>query len=144
MEVSAPELKVCRDCLEAFPLTEFHVDRYNADGLKTRCRASRGTSYVVPNLDHARKLGRDQQRRRRLQGFGLSAEDFDAMRDLQGGVCAICSLVPDKWAIDHHHETGEVRGLLCMNCNSAIGFLRDNPEIVDAAAAYLRLRGHTS
>ena len=64
------------------------------------------------------------------------------MLEDQGGVCAICKGPPngryDKYVIDHDHRTGNVRGLLCNNCNAAIGFLRDDVELVDAAARYLR------
>jgi Recombination endonuclease VII len=54
----------------------------------------------------------------------------------QAGVCAICSLdLP--LSIDHDHVTGEVRGLLCSNCNLGIGNLRDDPEIIGSAIRYL-------
>ncbi len=61
----------------------------------------------------------------------------------QGGVCGICGgRDRDRdLAIDHDHETGEIRGLLCSRCNTALGSFRDNPEIITAALSYLGLEG---
>lgn len=59
----------------------------------------------------------------------------------QDGVCAICKQTPEgQWNIDHCHDTGAVRGLLCSPCNIGIGQLGDDPERVRAALEYL-LRG---
>lgn len=56
----------------------------------------------------------------------------------QGGLCAVCRVQEAKH-FDHCHSTGKPRGLLCRNCNIAIGHLKDNPEFCEAAATYLRL-----
>ncbi|MFE0039708.1 endonuclease VII domain-containing protein [Streptomyces sp. NPDC059013] len=58
------------------------------------------------------------------------------MNSLQTGVCVICPSAPPAH-VDHCHETGRVRGVLCFNCNSAIGKLGDDPDTVRRAAAYL-------
>jgi len=71
------------------------------------------------------------------RAYGLSDEDFGAMYRDQGGRCAICE-DETRLNVDHDHETGKVRGLLCRRCNVALGFLRDDPELADLAAAYLR------
>ncbi len=57
----------------------------------------------------------------------------------QGGGCAVCGDPPGRTAlhVDHCHDTGLVRGLLCFRCNSAIGNLRDDPDIIAAALAYV-------
>jgi hypothetical protein len=72
--------------------------------------------------------------------YGLSLEQYDAMLAAQGGVCAICHLPrPDerRLHVDHDHETGEIRGLLCFSCNNALGDFRDSLELFRAAAEYL-------
>lgn len=56
----------------------------------------------------------------------------------QEGKCAICDDVMDKPQLDHDHATGKVRELLCPGCNVGIGNLKDDPEILDRAAAYIR------
>lgn len=59
----------------------------------------------------------------------------------QGGVCAICRRnVPHRgkyMCVDHCHATGVIRGILCANCNRAIGLLEDNPEFIRGALRYL-------
>lgn len=77
-----------------------------------------------------------------LLKYGLTQADFDALLASQGGVCAICKGDRNgpgaRFHVDHCHNSDKVRGLLCGRCNTAIGLLQDNPEIADAAAAYLR------
>src|SRR5687768_13778244 len=68
---------------------------------------------------------KDAHLRRR---FGITIEQYEQLLEAQGGVCGICGRPPGKLrlAVDHNHETGEVRGLLCSDCNTAIGLLREN------------------
>ncbi len=58
---------------------------------------------------------------------------------MQGGGCAICGKRPGKVSlhVDHDHETGEVRGLLCVGCNNALGQFRDDLELLARASDYL-------
>ncbi len=80
---------------------------------------------------------RMMRNRYKLKKYGLTAEDFFAILEGQGGLCAICGDVLDKPYIDHDHDTGEVRGLLCLKCNAGIGMLNDDPEILKSAREYL-------
>lgn len=78
--------------------------------------------------------------------YGITMEEFDSMYVEQRGLCKICGN-PETvlgsggkvktLAIDHDHETGQVRGLLCNNCNRAIGLLKDNADLLRTAADYL-------
>jgi hypothetical protein len=72
--------------------------------------------------------------------YGLTREECNQIMMAQQEQCAICkkSFDKDTPLVDHNHQTGEVRGLLCRPCNTAIGLLHDNPLLCDAAAAYLR------
>jgi hypothetical protein len=75
--------------------------------------------------------------RRRL--YGVSKEQVAARLVEQAHCCAICRAKPaSRLVLDHDHETGKFRGMLCGHCNRAIGLLRDDPHVVDNAAAYLR------
>lgn len=73
--------------------------------------------------------------------YGMSVEDFNALHESQGGACAICrtTLTTENrgTVVDHCHETGRVRGLLCQGCNRGLGLLKDNPEVLVSAAEYL-------
>jgi len=57
------------------------------------------------------------------------------MIEAQGGTCAVCPGPPQH--VDHDHETGEVRGILCSNCNQALGNVRDDPTPLRGLARYL-------
>ncbi len=72
--------------------------------------------------------------------FGLTLEQYDDMLRSQGGGCALCKRParPGKALhVDHDHETGRVRGLLCFTCNNALGDFEDEPARLRAAIAYL-------
>lgn len=74
---------------------------------------------------------------------GTARAEADEMADAQGGVCAICSRAPAgkrhhaRLHVDHCHDTGRIRGMLCHNCNTAIGLLREDPSVMQAAINYL-------
>jgi len=77
-----------------------------------------------------------------VRKFGISVDEYETMLKVQHGVCAICGVDSNKsrkhFAVDHDHETGKVRGLLCSCCNAGIGFFHENPEICLKARKYLR------
>jgi hypothetical protein len=74
--------------------------------------------------------------------YGLTLDEYDALVDQQDGVRAICREPPVKGrgkrlVVDHDHQTGRIRGLLCALCNVAIGYLREDPQLFDRAKEYL-------
>lgn len=75
-----------------------------------------------------------------LRKFGLTLADYDELLQLQGNACAICRRpAPEDGSlhVDHDHETGQVRGLLCFSCNQALGSLQDDIPTVRNALLYL-------
>lgn len=82
---------------------------------------------------------RTWKRRTRVKQYRLTLEEFDALLTGQGGVCAVCGNPPKlgNLHIDHCHETGRVRGLLCAGCNTSIGKLGDCAAGLRRAVAYL-------
>lgn len=77
-----------------------------------------------------------------LQTYGITSEQYWALYEAQGGVCAICQRAKGtarrKLSVDHNHKTGEVRGLLCGPCNrDVLGHLRDDPAALRRGADYL-------
>jgi hypothetical protein len=81
---------------------------------------------------------RDQDRRRR---YGLPPGEYDALLVAQDGRCGVCMepFAPDSVPhVDHDHDSGRVRGLLCRRCNRAIGFFGDDPELLAAAWEWVR------
>lgn len=81
------------------------------------------------------------------KNYNITSEDYAAILQRQVGVCAICRREPfeidgrtgrlRQLAVDHDHETGKVRGLLCGSCNRGVGYLQDDPELLRSAISYL-------
>lgn len=73
--------------------------------------------------------------------YGITMEDYDSMLEAQGGVCKICCDIPTgrfKYlCVDHCHSTGKVRGLLCHNCNKALGMIKDDISRLRRMLSYL-------
>jgi hypothetical protein len=83
--------------------------------------------------------------------YGITLVEYENLLVAQNGVCAICRQAetstdpklnrPRRLAVDHCHTTGKIRGLLCLACNTAIGKLKDDPQLIERAAAYVRNEG---
>jgi hypothetical protein len=71
--------------------------------------------------------------------YGITHDDYDAMYERQGGCCAACGTTVDHLAltVDHCHQSGRVRSLLCRTCNLALGYIKDDPTLARRLAAYL-------
>ena len=108
----------------AKPLEEFPRNKSGRNGLGAYCEPCHNAK---GKETYTRLYGstRDYHLRRR---YGLTSADVDFMIDEQGGTCAVCSGEPEH--VDHDHKTGRVRGILCFNCNQALGNVRDNPEVL--------------
>ena len=95
------------------------------------------------NKERRYKWQRNNQLKKR---YNISLEEYHSLLLIQEGKCKICkTTTPGRkrkgFMVDHCHKTGIVRGLLCVQCNLAIGQFNDNPEIVKIAAKYLELNG---
>lgn len=131
--------KVCSKCREEKPVEAFHRAKATSDGRHTYCadcknRQGRELYSITPERrkDYSLK-----------QHYGISLTDYQQMLTMQASGCAICGEWPGCRAlhVDHCHETGDVRGLLCHGCNVGIGHLRDDPGLLERAAQYIRDAG---
>lgn len=77
----------------------------------------------------------------RFRRYGITSSQFDALFISQGKRCAVCRADKNRskrgWTVDHDHATGNVRGVLCGPCNSALGLMQDSPLRLRQGAAYL-------
>lgn len=77
-----------------------------------------------------------------LEKFKISASDYDNMLREQGGGCAVCGSERKKngssLQVDHSHETGAIRGILCYRCNIGLGYFKDNIILLEKAKNYLQ------
>jgi hypothetical protein len=123
--------KWCRDCGEVKRLEEFVGSVGASSGFMPYCKPC----HNVRGRATLAKLGgsRTYHLKRR---YGITAADADAMLAAQGGLCGLCRAAPAAH-VDHDHETGAVRDLLCFNCNGGLGQFRDDPALLRAAARYV-------
>lgn len=120
--------KFCPHCQKMLPKSEFYADSKSYDGLLSHCKKCNAINH-------------------KLRTYGLSAKDFNIMKDEQQGRCAICCRTPQEaghddkhpdLVVDHDHETGAIRGLLCAHCNQALGHMQDDRMRLLNAADYLQ------
>lgn len=77
---------------------------------------------------------------KRFDKYGITKQQFDFALETQKYSCAICSILFDdthRVYIDHCHNTGKVRGLLCFHCNTGLGHFKDNTELMQKGVSYL-------
>lgn len=94
------------------------------------------------NKRHPDRFKKSNRNHRLRKNYGIDVAAWERMLASQGGRCAICRCAPTdkdlrRFNVDHSHETGEVRGILCHGCNVALGLLRDNQGILQSAIDYL-------
>lgn len=121
-----------------------HPDRAHvARGLCEACYARqwRRGRHVVQNQARQRawRQANPDKTRKYQRDFEYGKHDWSEMLASQGGRCAICC-GPGPLAVDHDHEKGHVRGLLCRKCNTGIGMLRDDPVLLRRGYHYLLAR----
>lgn len=132
-------MKACTKCEEEYPATPefFHRCKAHKDGLSSWCKKCLLAHHRQNNQS---PKGKARQRASKLKcRFGISINDYNKMFQAQGGVCAICGKPPGdtRLAVDHDHVTDEVRGLLCVKCNVALGLINDDIDILASMASYL-------
>lgn len=79
------------------------------------------------------------------RAYGLTPEQWDFMFDAQGRVCGLCGeavSARNGFHTDHCHDTNELRAILCHACNTGIGKLKHNPQLLREAALYLEIHGY--
>jgi hypothetical protein len=137
-----PEVKTCARCGETKTVDCFHKNKKRVDGsqmYQSQCRICQATRTRERRDENKAKYLYDC-RKAKLKKYGLTPEQYDAMHEAQEGLCAICSnyqVGVNSLSVDHCHTTGSVRSLLCMKCNSALGLLNDDPELLTKARHYL-------
>lgn len=139
-----PKERTCVRCSEMIPEGVRKCQECNRRYTRARRRTPEHQAY----MREYNKRNRSKTRSRHLQNrYGITLEEFNAMFAEQDGLCAVCRKPETaKWmgtdrtrplSVDHCHETGKVRGLLCHSCNRILGLLNDDPDRLRRALAYL-------
>jgi len=141
-----PTMKMCILCKTAKPFEDFYdgykakKQRYatNKKYLHSRCKECDHARVKIYHKNNRAKVTKQQLISHRRRRYGLTEEKYNNMILSQNNLCAICNKSSRKTLhIDHSHKTGEVRGLLCNNCNTGIGFFKEDISIFTRAIKYL-------
>lgn len=152
--IDAANEKLCKTCLLLRPITQFTKNRAMKDNLCADCKTCAHIKYhkwANANLEKLSQYARDfrtrnpgydkRTRSKRSYMYDITQEELDILLTEQKGMCAICGGPPNQGksmlSIDHDHKTKKVRGLLCNNCNVALGFFNDDSTLLHKAADYL-------
>lgn len=122
--------KRCNNCNEIKILDKYHNDVRSSGGKSGVCKSCVGiktseNKFLIKNT----RLQRE---------YGITLEDYNQMYIKINGSCEICNKFFKILSVDHCHETGQVRGLLCQKCNSGLGILGDNITSIENALLYLK------
>ena len=130
------ETKICSHCKQTKPLNEFYGFKKGELGKESYCKVCRG----LQRKEHWTKGRLPRQNSHLKYVHGITLEEYTVLLEKQNGVCVLCGNINRHGValhVDHDHITGEIRGLLCFNCNSAIGNMHDNPALLRKTADYL-------
>ena len=129
--------KFCRVCEKVKSKNDFYKNKSYADGYASKCKEC-SRYYQRDREEHKKPEAISYQLQRK---YGIDFETYNRMFDEQNGCCAICnthqSELKKRLAVDHCHETGKVRALLCSPCNTSLGGFRDNTTLLQNAITYL-------
>jgi hypothetical protein len=148
--------KICYKCNTEQPLNQFTKDKYSKDNHSGLCKActaikrkawntqnpgvtvAASKRWTEENPEKAKRIRRNSWLK---HSYGITQDQYDEMLRLQNNQCAICqrpqSDMIRKFCVDHNHTTGEVRDLLCPECNSLIGMAKENKDILLKAISYI-------
>lgn len=143
---TAPAEKACTKCGEVKPLSDYSnlcVGKYGKHPQCKICVQAYHSGLYYSNEDYRSNRIKDASIRNRKSKYNITEEEFNRLFKSQNYCCAICDVHLDnsrfglRGQLDHCHETMKIRGILCANCNTALGLMKDNKEILMSAIQYL-------
>lgn len=129
--------KVCRRCGIDKLLSTFSKDGAKKDGLKLYCKPCEQNQFKLWREKNLEEILLKDRIKHYVRKYGLSQEKAMELVKDRSGSCEICKETKDL-VVDHHHDTGMVRGMICSACNSMIGYSKENIDNLEACIEYLR------
>ena len=120
---------ICSRCGILKHVSKYYPAKLNKTGLQYHCKVCENKNY---------------KERATLRRYGLTYKAYQSMVELQENRCLICGKLGGsknnfgkQLGVDHKHDNGEIRGLLCYNCNMGLGYFNDSPEYLSNAIKYI-------
>ena len=156
-------MKICSKCKELKPMDNFHNDISKRDKKHSQCKSChsnriklkrktniewvraeriKSKEYRINNSEQFKKTIRNSTLKKK---YGINIEQYNEIFKNQGYVCAICGSDKPRgygrMCVDHNHLTGKIRGILCQPCNTSIGKMMENPNLIRKLALYVESDG---
>lgn len=137
--------KKCPKCSKFKFRKDYYLHNNRADGLQIYCKRCTQIDKRVQKVKYNEVMRRwynnKGYKKQAADRYGISINDYELLLEACGNRCQIClkeNANNRRLSVDHNHETGVIRGVLCINCNSALGLFRDSPELMELAIKYLK------
>ena len=142
------DLKYCPKCKQTKDIKEFYKTKHNKGRASQCIECSKDIRRNIPKKQiHGYYMNRKEKQweNKLIRNFGINATEYYKLLKQQNNKCAICKNEykegNKKLAVDHCHKTGKIRGLLCSNCNPALGFLKEDLNIIKNLVRYIKNKG---
>ena len=142
-------MKTCTVCQQEQDYSNYSKLKTSKDGYGYRCKPCDKNARLSYRANNKERFAEVSRRRMLKYRYGITLEEYYTMLEKQDHCCAICSTTNSgasgsdrqdwSWAVDHCHDSGKVRGLLCSSCNRGLGMLGDNAESLERAIRYLQM-----
>lgn len=133
--------QICPKCKGSKLLNEFGKDSSKQKGISCWCKLCKKTWRVIWRKQNPEKTKERDFKNDLKKHYDITPEKYWKMFEDQKGVCACCSqsheLFRRRFHVDHDHSNGQVRGLLCTECNPGIGYFQESVERLEMAIKYL-------
>lgn len=153
-ENSCSQSKKCSRCEVDKPFTEFHKKKERKDGLTSECKACQSKwqkEFYSDPINKQKRIDRQSTKEAKIRAreydlkskYGITSADYEEMLKSQDSKCKTCGTnVPGGrstkyFHVDHCHDSGKIRGLLCSSCNKALGLLKESISTLENLIKYI-------
>jgi hypothetical protein len=149
-------MKFCKKCSTNKSFESFYKSSRNKDGYRFVCKTCENEynrkydkTYYPKNQENILKKKRSWYSKNKVtvknrmlkKSYNIELHEYENLSNKQNNCCAICEVhqsnLTKSLAVDHDHKTGKIRGLLCGNCNTALGLLKENVELYQKSIIYI-------
>jgi hypothetical protein len=134
------ETSICSKCKEEKEISKFGWNKQR-DRPNYWCKSCRVAYNNQNDKKHQERVKKSRKKTKLKANYGITLEEYNKQLEHQQGKCAICFEPLDKAHVDHCHDTGTLRGLLCPRCNHGLGHFKDNIEALKQAVEYIKSKG---